>query len=520
MTSLFRLLNMLFKSKRNRKQRGVVREFGFGQDGARIAGRLEIVVSQIRQELGGSPDLIVRPFQLPNVPQISIAAVYMEGLTNKDDVNDFVARSLGMAPNGAEAPPSAAVRNVRDAILNLAKTVGNVNVRHNWNDMFHSLLSGYTILLVDGCDSFIAADLRGGEQRDVSEPVTEVNIRGPKDSFNESIGTNISLIRRRLKSPRLWVEPMSIGDISKTDVAMMYLKGIAEEGIVKEVRKRLKDIRIDAVLESGNIEELIEDETFTPFPTIYNTERPDIAAANLLEGRIAVLVDGTPNTLLLPTTISQFFKAAEDYYQRSNFAAFMRIIRYFSFITLILLPSAYIALTTYHHEMIPTPLAINLLAQREGVPFPVLLEALLMEIAFEIIREAGTRMPRAIGQAVSIVGAIVLGQAAVEAGIVTAMMVIIVAFTGIASFTLPGFTLSTSSRIIRFPMMIAAATFGFYGVFIGVILLMAHLVSLRSFGVPYLSPFAPFNARKQKDTVWRAPIKNEETRPNASKGGT
>ncbi|WP_412734096.1 spore germination protein [Halalkalibacterium halodurans] len=284
--------------------------------------------------------------------------------------------------------------------------------------------------------------------------------------------------------------------------------------MVAEIKQRLNDIQIDAILESGNLEELVQDETFTPFPTVFNTERPDVAVGNLLEGRIALLVDGTPNTLILPTTFSQFFKAAEDYYQRFDFAVFMRLIRYFSFFTLLLLPSIYISVTAYHHEMIPTPLAINLVAQREGVPFPVVFEALLMEVAFETMREAGTRMPRAVGQAVSIVGAVVLGQAAVEAGIVTAMMVIIVAFTGIASFTMPGFTLATSARLIRFPMMLAAATLGFYGVIMGVILLVAHMSSLRSFGIPYLSPFAPFGFKHQKDTIWRIPFKKPTTRPD------
>jgi spore germination protein KA len=352
--------------------------------------------------------------------------------------------------------------------------------------------------------------------RSVSEPTTEVNIRGPQDSFNESIATNVSLIRRRLKSPKLWLESMRIGTVSQTEVSIMYLKGIAEDRLVDEVKQRLKDIRIDAVLESGNIEELVQDATYTPFPTVFNTERPDVASGNLLEGRIAVLVDGSPNILILPTTFSQFFKAAEDYYQRFDFAVFMRIIRYFSFFILLLLPSSYIAVTAYHHEMIPTPLAINLLAQREGVPFPVVFEALMMEIAFETMREAGTRMPRAVGQAVSIVGAVVLGQAAVEAGIVTAMMVIIVSFTGIASFTMPGFTLSTSARLIRFPMMMAAALLGFYGVIMAVILLVAHMASLRSFGIPYLSPFAPFGLRHQKDSILRFPFKTSMTRPGLS----
>lgn len=502
------LLRWLFGNKKKKKE--IVHEVGFQENNRPLHQNLDRTLDRIKRELGHSPDVIVRMFQIGSGPQTRIAAIYMAGLTDVEKVNDFVARSLLIDPQTNNP------QHIFNIIQARALTVGDIRQQSDWNGMMYALLSGDILVLVNGCAGSIIANLRGGEHRAVTEPETEVNIRGPKDSFNESIGTNISLIRRRLKSPNLWLETMRIGNISQTVVSIMYLKGIAEDSLVKEVRRRLKDIRIDAILESGYVEDLIQDQTYTPFPTVYNTERPDVVAGNLLEGRIAVLVDGTPNTLILPTTFSQFFKAAEDYYQRVEFTLFMRLIRYFGFFVVMLLPSMYIAVTTHHHEMIPTPLAINLLAQREGVPFPVFFEAFLMEAAFELMREAGTRMPRAVGQAVSTVGAIVLGQAAVEAGIVTAMMVIVVSFTGIASFTLPGFTLTTSARLIRFPMMIAASTFGFYGIFICSILIVAHLTSLRSFGIPYLSPFAPFGFKHQKDTIWRSPYKSPATRPDLS----
>ncbi|WP_339315096.1 spore germination protein [Paenibacillus sp. FSL R10-2734] len=519
MKNVLLLLGSLFGKKRNVKSKETVHEEGFHRSRPPLEKSIDLTIDRIRSELGNSPDLIVRYFPLPNVPHVRIAAVYMEGLTDTVKLNDFATNLIWEQTDEIDFSNAVNRKIIFEAVWKNAMTVGDAKVQDNWNDLIYALLSGDAVIMVDGYASGILASLRGGDQRDISEPTTEVNIRGPRDSFTEAISTNVSLVRRRLKSPNLWLESMVIGDVSQTEVSMMYLHGTVDDALVKEVRKRLKDIRVDAILESGNVEQLIEDEPYTPFPTVYNTERPDVTAGNLLEGRIAVFVDGTPNTLILPTTFSHFFKAAEDYYQRADYAIFMRFIRYFSFIIMILLPSSYIAVTTHHQEMIPTPLAINILAQREGVPLPILFEALLMEGAFEIIREAGTRMPRAIGQAVSIVGAIVLGQAAVEAGIVTAMMVIIVAFTGIASFTMPGFTLATSSRIIRFPMMIAAATFGFYGVIMGFILVVAHLVSLRSFGIPYLSPFAPFGLSSQKDTLLRAPDKTSKSRPHAPKGG-
>lgn len=508
---------MLFKwfprTEKKHRKKEVVHEMGFQEENHQLHQDLDGVLQRIKKELGNSPDVIVRTFQIGQSPQNRVAAVYMEGLTDKEKINDFVARSLLMEPVGEVLPQSSNSQSIFDVIKTRALTVGDVKVQNDWNGMMHAILSGDIIILVNGFANCIIGNLRGGEQRSISEPQVEINIRGPKDSFTESIETNISLVRRRMKSPKLWLESMRIGNISQTEVAIMYLKGIAEDRLVEEMRRRLKDIRIDAILESGYIEELVQDQTFTPFPTVFNTERPDVVAGNLLEGRIAVLVDGTPNTLILPTTFSQFFKSAEDYYQRFDFAVFMRMIRYFSFLLVILVPSIYIAVTSYHHEMIPTPLVINLLAQREGVPFPVVIEALLMEAAFEIMREAGTRMPRAVGQAVSIVGAVVLGQAAVQAGVVTAMMVIIVSLTGIAGFTMPGFTLSTTARLIRFPMMLAASTLGFYGIIMAIILLVAHMASLRSFGIPYLSPFAPFGLKHQKDTIWRSPFKTAITRP-------
>ena len=236
-------------------------------------------------------------------------------------------------------------------------------------------------------------------------------IRGPKDSFSESIGTNISLVRRRIKSPNLWLENMKIGNVTQTDVAIMYIKGIVSDSIVEELKQRLHAIEIDSILESCYIEELIQDQTFTPFPTVYNTERPDVVAGNLLEGRIAIYVDGTPFVLIVPTVFAQYFQSAEDYYHRFDIGIFVRLLRYIGFFISLLGPSIYVAAITFHQEMIPTTLLNSLAAQREGIPFPAFVEALLMEGSFEVLREAGVRMPRAVGQAVSIVGApVVLGS--------------------------------------------------------------------------------------------------------------
>lgn len=471
-----------------------------------ISGHIEELLDRIRTESGDSPDIVTRRLKLGGEPEENCAIVYLNGLSDPEMVNNFVMDSLlRLTPDlyKGEGPDAYLDNIMKDGL-----SMGESKIMTEWNDMMLAILSGDTAILLEGAEKAIVAGTQGGEWRSVTEPTSQLVVRGPKDSFVESIATNISLIRRRLKSPDLWLETMKIGSVTHTHVALMYVKGKADPGIVKEIKERLNDIEIEGILESAYIEEFIQDKTVTPFPTIYNTERPDDAASKLLEGRIIVLVDGTPFVLVLPTVFVHFFQSPEDYAQRFDIAIVMRIVRYLSFIILILGPSVYIALTTFHYEMVPTLLLISLVAQREGVPFPAFVEAMLMEIVFEILREAGVRMPRAIGQTVSVVGALILGQAVVEAGLITPAMVIVVALTGIASFAIPAYNLSIAGRLIRFAFMVLAGLFGFYGLTLGLIILVAHMNSLRSFGVPYLSPISPFRLRNQKDAVIRMPFKS------------
>ncbi|MEK3835325.1 MULTISPECIES: spore germination protein [unclassified Paenibacillus] len=467
----------------------------------------------IQTELGGSPDLQIRRIQIGGERRLEAAAVHLSGLADPAAVNEFVLGSLlnhteelflDRTDGGADSRGEEA--SLPQQILSRAMETGDAELQENWKEIMLAILSGDTAILLEGCRSAILCGTRGGEQRAVSEPSSQLVVRGPKDGFVESVATNISLIRRRIKSAKLRLEVLKIGSETHTHVALMYMKGIAGEDLIREARDRLNKIVINEILESGNIEELIQDKTFTPFPTIYNSERPDVAAGNLLEGRVVIIVDGTPFVLILPAVFTQFFQSAEDYSQRFDISILMRLVRYLSFLVLILGPSVYLALTTYHYEMIPTTLLINLLSQRENVPFPAFVELLLMELAFEILREAGVRMPRAIGQTVSVVGALILGTAVVEAGIITPIMVIVVALTGIASFALPAYNMAIAGRIIRFAFLIMASIFGFYGITLGLILLVAHMSSLRSFGVPYLFPFVPLSIKGHKDTLFRMPL--------------
>lgn len=478
-------------------------------------------IDRIRSDVAASPDLIVRRFTLRTGQQQHVAAIYLETITDKEMVNEFVMRSLMSPflpelPQGSGASPEEAFKYICDNAL----SVGQVEILDNWTTMLLELLTGKTLLLVDGWDQCVSCSTIGGETRAVSEASTQVVIRGPKDSFTESLPTNITLIRRRIRSEKFGFEAIKIGKVTQTNVAMLFIEGIVKDEIKQEVRKRLSNIDTDAILESGYIEEFIEDNWSSPFPTVYNTERPDVIAANLLEGRVAILVDGTPFALVVPTILPQFFSSAEDYYQRYDIGTFLRLLRYAAFIISLLGPAVYIALITFHQEMLPTTLLISLSGAREGVPFPALIEAFMMELSFEILREAGVRMPRAVGQAVSIVGALVLGEAAVQAGIVSPIMVIVVAITAIANFSIPAYNLAITARLLRFLFMLAAGMLGFYGIILGLIMLVAHMNALRSFGVSFLSPLVPFKFKQMKDFFVRLPHWSDRDRPDDTTDNT
>ncbi|MFP3513059.1 spore germination protein [Peribacillus sp. SIMBA_075] len=463
-------------------------------------------IQHVKQKLGNSGDIVIREIQIGKEGIVKACIFYTDGLVDTNSIQNFIMESLMLDIHPDQMPMISSQQNVLQVLKDRILAVGDIQDVTEFSSLLNSLLSGDVILLLDGYAQGFTIGMRGGKDRGVMESTTESVVRGPKESFTENLRTNTALIRRKIKTPRLWLESKKIGELTKTDVAIMYIDGIVNDKVVEEVHKRLDRIDIDGILESGYIEELIQDETYSPFPTIYYSERPDVIAAELLEGKVAILVDGTPIVLVVPALFISFIQSAEDYYQRADISTLIRMLRFFTIFIALLGPSLYIAITTYHQEMLPTPLLIGLSAQREGVPFPAFIEALMMEGAFEILREASLRMPKAIGQAISIVGTLVIGTAAVEAGIVSAAMVIVVAITAISSFVLPAFTMSMSIRMLRFPMMALAASFGIFGIMVGFIALVLHMCSLRSFGVPYMSPFGPFIREDIKDTFIRVPI--------------
>lgn len=467
-------------------------------------------INTIKSSLGNSNDIIIREFMIGKPIEIPIAIIFTDGLADNTSVTDFIIESI---IRNFEINSETTLQDITLQLKTQCLSVGSIKDIVDFPSLLNAILNGDTVILLNGSTKGIATSTKSAKDRAILEPATESVIRGPRESFTETLRTNTALIRRKIKSPNLWIKSRVIGKVTQTEIAVMYINGIADEKIVKEVLDRLDRIDIDSVLESGYIEQLIQDSKFTLFPTVFNSERPDVIAGDLLEGKIAILVDGTPFVLIVPALFSSFLQSAEDYYQNAIVSSFVRLIRFFGISLALVAPSLYISLTTFHQEMIPTPLLISIYAQREGIPFPAIIEAFIMEIAFEVLREAGLRMPRMIGPAISIVGTLIIGQAAVEAGIVSATMVIIVALTAICSFLFPAYGLSNSIRMLRFPLMVLAAMFGLFGMFIGLMFLIIHLCSLRSFGVPYMSPFAPLIPQDQKDALIIFPRGSLLTRP-------
>ncbi|WP_430144709.1 spore germination protein [Paenibacillus rhizolycopersici] len=481
-----------------------------------VAAHLSNNERVLKQVFSNSSDILFRTVTLPGQP--SLLLVYVDGLVNTNMLDQVVLKPMifeGL-PGGVENGGSG---SLSDVLTKRLVAVAQVKQVQQIGVIVESILKGDIAMLIDGENQALLVGLQGFEKRAIEEPSAELSVRGPRDGFTEVLRTNTSLIRRRIRSEKLKMESLNLGQFSKTDIVIAYLEGIASESVLKEVRQRLRRIEIDGVLESGYIEEFIEDVPWSPFPQIQNTERPDIVCASLLEGKIVIFVDNTPFVLIAPMTFWTGLQAVEDYYERSMYTSFIRLIRFGLLNISLLLPSLFVSLTTFHQQLVPTSLLISVAAAREGVPLPTVIETLLMEFMFEGLREAGIRLPKPIGSAVSIVGALVIGQAAVQAGIVSASVVIIVATTGIASFAIPRYNLGTAVRLLRFPMLILAGVLGLYGVITGLFLIVIHLLGLRSFGIPYMTPISPQFPENMKDVWIRAPRWSMHQRPLLSTGG-
>ncbi len=479
-----------------------------------INSKLSQTILALKEILKDADDIIYRTIECGKKQKIKMCLVYVDGMTTKEAVSQFAIETLMEFFDLNNFEKNTAQELDRIASLTSIAT-SEISSVDNISTAVNKILSGETMLFIDGSTKAIMISSRGWPMRSISEPVAETLLRGPRDGFNETLKVNITLIRRRIKDPKLKVKYMQIGTKSKTDIALMYLDDRVNRQVLEELQKRLSKINIEAILESSYIEELIEDDNYSPFPQVENTQRPDAAASAIYEGRVVIGVDNTPQVLMVPAIMTVFMQSSEDYYERWLSASMIRIVRYLALPITILLPALYVAITTFHPNMLPTGLALYVAASRAKVPFPAWFEASLIEITMELIREAGMRIVGPIGSTIGIVGGLVIGQASVEAGLISPLVIIIVALTTISSFAIPSYNFSTSLRMLRFAFIILAATLGLFGVSLGICILLTHLCALKSMGIPYMTPFSSFVENKPDlmDTIIRHRIKNMVHKP-------
>ncbi len=457
----------------------------------------------IKKILGENSDLVYRRVVLHGGKEALV--LYIDGMTNKQWISEFLIKPLMLG--GAEAS-ILSPRELAEEMLHIP----DFTEHRTCQDFLTGIYSGDCGFLVDGYASGITTDLKTFERRSVTEPQTEVVVRGSREGFVENMKTNMTMIRRRLKTPDLAFEVLIKGAESGTNLAIAYVRGLAPESLVREVRRRIAAIQIDGVLESGYIEQLIEDNPYSPFATIANSEKPDKVCAKMLEGRVAVIVDGTPFVLTVPMLLTENFQSAEDYYSRPFFVGLVRMMRFLAFGIAVFAPALYVAVVMYHHELIPYKLLLSMWQAEVNTPFSTGVSVLLITLLYEIVREAGVRLPKPVGSAISIVGGLVIGDIVVSAGLISAPVIIVIAFTAIAMFVVNA--LADAATILRLGLIFLAWGMGFLGIFVGTMLILVHLISLQSFGVPYFAPFAPFRRTEIRDSFLRFPLWLLGRRPN------
>lgn len=446
-------------------------------------------------------DIVIREFQIALKPPVNAFVAFLEGGASSKMIDEFVLQPLMLLSN---LDMGGRPHEVPEIIEKRLLPGNQVEEKHDMKDAIEGILAGNSGIFVDGYPSVFLVETKAWPHRGVARPVTENVVRGPQDAFVEDMRTNTALVRKRLRNDAVVTEMLKVGRLTKTDCAVMYINGIVNPRLVKEVKRRLKAIKIDYVQDSGMVQQLIEDNAYAVISGILSTERPDRVAAYMAEGHVAIILDGNPFALVIPVVFWGLLHSPEDYYLFWPFAVLLRWVRLLAFTVALLTPAVYVAITNFHPEMIPTDLLYAIAASREKVPFPVIAEVFLMEVSFELIREAGIRIPTVIGPTIGIVGALILGQAAVTASIVSPILVIVVAITGLGSFAIPNYSLSFSLRILRFGFIVLGAMFGFYGIAVGLFIMVMQMCGQKSFGVPFMSPVAPFRPASG-DVVTRYP---------------
>jgi len=455
-------------------------------------------------------DMILREFDIVVKDKVIPAfMIFFDGMTDRAIINDNILKPLMLLSN---LDIKGNGKDLAEFIFERLLVHNQAKMTRLYQDIIDEVNFGGCGIFVDGIDTAFSCDVKGWEHRGVERPNTETVLRGPQEGFTEVLRINTALIRKILKDEDLIVEDKKVGRRSKTPCSLLYIKDIANEKLVNEARRRLEGIKTDYIVDSGELEQYFEESSILPSPQVIATERPDRVAAMLGEGRIALVLHGSPFVLVIPATIPDLMHSAEDTYLRFPYVNFLRFIRYVGIAFSLLLPGVYIAITNYHHEMIPTDLLLAIEASREKVPFPSIVEILIMEFSFELIREAGIRVPSPIGPTLGIIGALILGQAAVAANIVSPILIIVVAVTGIGSFTIPNHSFGIMFRILRFGYILLGGLAGFLGIALGIFIQGIFLVQSTSMGVPLLIPLAPKTKDSSLNQLFRKPIWKQEKR--------
>jgi spore germination protein KA len=451
------------------------------------------IIEKIKKDTGNSPDIIIK-----TVPFLGtyIHVVFGETVTDRTTINEFILEFFEKKENDSKSETDV-IKYLKTKIP--AQKITKIS---KYDEFLYNIFSGFTVILVDGSDEALAIECRTKLDSGVMPAQAETIIKGPKDAFTENYQTNIGLIRKRIKSEKLWLEEHIVGKRSKTKVGILYIEDIVDKKIVKYISDKIKKIDIDSIMDSNYIIELISGNYRNVFSDYLSTERPDIVNMHLLNGKIAIIVENTQYVVIVPIVFFDFFHTSEDFYQKVINVNYTRIVRLLAFFITILTPAIYIAITTHNHEAIPEKLLISFSAQRDGVPFPSIVEALLMLITFEILKETDLRIPNMLGSALSIVGALVLGEAAVQAGIVSPIMVIVIAITAISGLIVSSVELSNGIRWWRIIYIIGAASLGLIGVLLVSLVLVINITSIKSFGLPFFSPVAPLNFSNQNNAIF------------------
>lgn len=475
-------------------------------------------------------DVKIRDFTLnAKGKHYNACLIYIDGMIDSAQINHFVLNPLMLENLSNTDSKNKIVIVSKDSITNFHTTQNpkledliynslipqnTISKEKNFSDVIKKINNGFTCLLVDTLNIAFCIEAKGFKSREISSPENEIVVRGSQEAFVENIRTNTSIMRRIINNENLVIEQTSVGQITHTPVAICYMKNITNDDLVNEVRFRINNLEIDSLINDGPLEQLIQDRSSDFYPQLFATERPDRACNNLLEGRVVILVNGSPYALIAPAIFIDFISSPEDTNLKHQFGNLVRFIRFLAFFIAMLLPASYVAITNFHQELLPTDLVFAISSMRKSIPFPIIFEILIMEVSFELIREASLRVPSPIGSTIGIIGGLILGEAAVSANLVSPLLIIIVAITGICSYAIPDFSLNFTIRTFRFFYIILAFIAGFLGIAVGIFIQLILVSSLQSFGVSFLSPYIPSSNKDGNSTFFIKPIFKREKRSN------